>query len=227
MDELLFKTRKVTSNFTTLILAGITLGICPYYAIKTQLANNIDFIIILIFNSTIGALSLLCFYKAFLSCNIYEVYNDRIRTVNFFNQERRSVNLREFKSWTEFGLFTKRGTNYILRLYTDNKKISFQSQYLGYKDYNTLKNLVTKGIPEDRLLELKFRIKLETGLIKMYLGILIFFEVMMFFSRKNYTDFDIAIIVFVLFLCGGAIINSLNNRSIKRKELRDLKRTNL
>jgi hypothetical protein len=105
--------------------------------------------------------------------NIYKVYPDYIRILSFLGREKQMVMRSQLRTWTESKMESRGGPVYTLTLYTDTTKVKISSNFMSDKDYATIKEQLTKGLPEDLQEELRYALK-QSRQVAIALGVVIF-----------------------------------------------------
>jgi hypothetical protein len=159
MEKPIFKTRRFTWNISYMLLMELAMLSGSCILLWKAATNNDQRIFHLRAGIALGLVFTGLFILTYKVLEVYQVFSDRIRVLSLFGYEKRALLLTEIHSWTETERNSKNGKDYIITLYAGKTKIRFDSNILGKSDYLSLKQLVTRGILEDKRMELDDKIR--------------------------------------------------------------------
>jgi hypothetical protein len=105
----------------------------------------------------------------------------------FFGQQKNIIYISQIKKWTESWSQYRFGSiyYYTLKIYTDTKSFKIRSASLDTNDYKTLKELLTKNIPQGIRIGDPYNAKRSNTTVIIVFGILIAFAILFILFTAN------------------------------------------
>ena len=149
----------------TLCFGGLTLCSFSYYIISISIKTPYPQIFGLLLGSILGIIGLLCFVKIYKLDSLI-IYSDRIIIKSFFRNTKKVIYLNQITTWIEIEKENKYSKWKELTIFTNQTKYKLHSGI--YNNYSQLKNIITKGVKRNLIIENNWYYKQKTFLALMF-----------------------------------------------------------
>lgn len=139
---------------------------------------------VILIGSLVGFFGLFAFYSCLNQKTIY-VFDDFIELTAVLFFKKIKIQKSDIISWSEFDRSHKKDTRFVLYLFTDSQKFSFDSTV--YHNYDSLKIDIITNSKRNTDYEENWKPKL---IKKLFVALSIIGLVLLFFSYKNRTEID-------------------------------------